>query len=257
MKKLIPLLLLLVAMPSLAQRQFDIEVIIFQRAVNPEQTSESWPNSLPEINITRAGSFGDAQYRQSKGVMMLPYSNYQLTEEVQRLKNHAGFQVMLHTAWRQGDQGRSSAPIFHIQAGKDYSHQFNPDGRERIKAEIGETPIDGVVEQTINQPLYELDGTLQIYVQHFLYAEAILDLKKPSVREIMLQDQTLDLNVEDEQESASTVQVGHLTSVSPTVKTESFLKPYRLDQKRRMRSSETHYLDHPLLGIIIQVRRVQ
>ncbi|MCO4789722.1 hypothetical protein DK293_13990, partial [Vibrio cholerae] len=26
--------------------------------------------------------------------------------------------------------------------------------------------------------------------------------------------------------------------------------------KRRMRSGETHYLDHPLMGVIIQVRRV-
>ncbi|MDF4825758.1 CsiV family protein, partial [Vibrio parahaemolyticus] len=38
---------------------------------------------------------------------------------------------------------------------------------------------------------------------------------------------------------------------------QSFLKSYRLDQKRRMRSGETHYLDHPLMGMIIQVRRVQ
>ncbi|MBO0181007.1 CsiV family protein, partial [Vibrio parahaemolyticus] len=31
----------------------------------------------------------------------------------------------------------------------------------------------------------------------------------------------------------------------------------RMDQKRRMRSSETHYLDNPLMGMIIQVRRVR
>ncbi|QSA20002.1 hypothetical protein JV197_08680, partial [Vibrio furnissii] len=47
-----------------------------------------------------------------------------------------------------------------------------------------------------------------------------------------------------------------LESVSPTVDVESFLKSYRMDQKRRMRSGETHYLDHPLMGMIIQVRRV-
>ncbi|NMU76239.1 hypothetical protein HKB17_03900, partial [Vibrio parahaemolyticus] len=35
------------------------------------------------------------------------------------------------------------------------------------------------------------------------------------------------------------------------------LKSYRMDQKRRMRSSETHYLDNPLMGMIIQVRRVR
>lgn len=83
MKKLIPLLLLLVSMPSLAQRQFDIEVILFKRAVDAEKVSESWPNSLPEINVSRAGNFGDANYRQSKGVQMLPYSQYQLNDQAQ------------------------------------------------------------------------------------------------------------------------------------------------------------------------------
>ncbi|MEZ9563487.1 CsiV family protein, partial [Vibrio splendidus] len=45
MKRLIPLLLLFVSLPSLAQRQFDIEVIIFKRAVDAEKVNESWPNT--------------------------------------------------------------------------------------------------------------------------------------------------------------------------------------------------------------------
>jgi hypothetical protein len=60
-----------------------------------------------------------------------------------------------------------------------------------------------------------------------------------------------------ESESDGTVQIGNLERVAPQVEVEKFLKSYRFDQKRRMRSSETHYLDHPLMGIIIQVRRVK
>ncbi|MDF9388034.1 hypothetical protein EXZ60_04060 [Vibrio sp. 1151_11] len=254
MKKLIPLLLLLISMPSLAQRQFDIEVIIFKRAIDAEKVSESWPNSLPEINIQRAGSFSDLNYRQEKGVKMLPFSDYQLNDQAQKLKNHAGFEVLLHTAWRQGDQGRASAPIFHIQAGKDYSAKFNTDGSEKV-AVLEESPVNGVLEQSIASPLYELDGKLQIYVQHYLYAEATLDLKAPSVREIMLQSKPLELDITPEEQNAE-VQLGNLEAISPTVEKEEFLKSYRMDQKRRMRSNETHYLDHPLMGMIIQIRRV-
>ncbi|MDE1224028.1 peptidoglycan binding protein CsiV [Vibrio aestuarianus] len=255
MKKLIPLLLLLVSMPSLAARQFDIEVIIFKRAVDAEKVSESWPNSLPEINVERAGSFSDQSYRQEKGVKMLPFSDYQLNDQVQKLKNHAGFEVLLHTAWRQGDQGRNSAPVFHIQAGKDYSTKFNVDGSEKVSVQE-DSPVNGVVEQSIAKPLYELDGKLQIYVQHYLYAETTIDLKEPSVREVTLQDSPLELDVAPEDKNAA-VQVGNLESVSPTLEIEEFLKSYRMDQKRRMRSNETHYLDHPLMGMIIQVRRVE
>ncbi|MEC7942235.1 MAG: peptidoglycan binding protein CsiV [Pseudomonadota bacterium] len=252
MKRLIPLLLLFVSLPSLAQRQFDIEVIIFKRAVDAEKVNESWPNTQPKISLERVGSFQDTQYRASKGVKMLPDSEYKLTPQKDKLKQHAGFEVLMHTAWRQGDQGKSSAPVFHIQAGKDFSKQFNADGSEKGAVT---TSADGFQEETIDKPLYELDGKLQIYVQHYLYAETTLDLKAPSVREVKLQEQLIELD-SPVSGAESNVQVGNLTEISPTVEVEEFLKSYRMEQKRRMRSTETHYLDHPLLGMVIQVRRV-
>jgi len=252
MKRLIPLLLLFVSLPSLAQRQFDIEVIIFKRAVDAEKVNESWPNTQPKISLERVGSFQDTQYRASKGVKMLPYSEYKLTPQKDKLKQHAGFEVLMHTAWRQGDQGKSSAPVFHIQAGKDFSKQFNADGSEKGTVTAS---ADGFQEETIDKPLYELDGKLQIYVQHYLYAETTLDLKAPSVRDVKLQEQQIELD-SPVNGAESNVQVGNLTEISPTVEVEEFLKSYRMEQKRRMRSTETHYLDHPLLGMVIQVRRV-
>ncbi len=254
MKKLIPLLLMLVAMPSMAQRQFDIEVIIFKRAVDAEQTSESWPNQVPEIDLKRAGSFADASYRSKKGVTMLPISEYALNDEVKKLQQHAGFQVLMHRAWRQGDQGRFGAPIFHVQAGRDYSGKFNPDG-SMIETQQSEV-LEGITEESIPKPLYQLDGKLQVYVEHYLYADVQLDLKQPSVKEV-----TLESHLPGEVDPTQTtdndvVQVGLMEDVTPTVHTVEFLKSYRFDQKRRMRSTETHYLDHPLMGMIIQVRRV-
>lgn len=192
MKRLIPLLLLFVSLPSLAQRQFDIEVIIFKRAVDAEKVNESWPNTQPKISLERVGSFQDTQYRAKKGVQMLPYSEYKLTPQKDKLRKHAGFEVLMHTAWRQGDQGKSSAPVFHIQAGKDFSKDFNADGSE--KGAVTAANTDGFKEETIDKPLYELDGKLQIYVQHYLYAETTLDLKAPGVREVTLQEQQIELD---------------------------------------------------------------
>ncbi|MDN3610351.1 peptidoglycan binding protein CsiV [Vibrio ostreicida] len=252
MKKLIPLLLLFVAMPSWAKRQFDIEVIIFKRALNPEQTAESWPNSVPEISLKNVGSLGDTNYRKRKGVMRLPSSSYELNSQVQKLTNHAGFKVLLHTAWRQGDGNRHRAPTFHFQAGRNFSEQFNPDGSQRGWEPTPEI-IEGVTEESIAKPLYELDGTLQVYVEHYLYADVQLDLKAPSVRNISLESKPFELT---QPSGEGIVQVGLMEDVTPTVRSEEFLKSYRMDQKRRMRSTETHFLDHPLLGMIIQVRRV-
>ncbi|MGF1775956.1 peptidoglycan binding protein CsiV [Vibrio nomapromontoriensis] len=274
MKKLIPLLLLLVSMPSLAQRQFDIEVIIFKRAVNPEKVNESWPNDIAQIDFKRSGAITDANYRASKGVKMLPYSAYELTGEVEKLKKHAGYSVLFHKAWRQGDQSKAYAPTFHIRAGKDYSSTFNVDGSEKGNDDNHSSPVDGVTEVAIDKPLYELDGKLQVYVQHYLYTEAQLDLKAPSSKEVVIAGPTqvadsdpltTSAAVSSEEVAApisepitedANVIAGNLQDVAVQTEIQTFLKDYRLDQKRRMRSNETHYLDHPLLGMIIQVRRV-
>lgn len=250
MKKLIPLLLFFVALPSWG-RQFDVEVIVFKRTVNPEQTAESWPNTLPEINLENAGSFSDANYRSQKGVRILPYSSYRLKGSAEKLKKHAGFEVLMHTAWRQGDRGRLSAPIFHIQSGKDFSSKFNQDGT--LKGSVqGTEVIEGVTEETIPTALYELDGKIQVYVDHYLYADVQMDLKQPSVRESVLQ---VPLKFEGKATEGDAVQSGFMEQVAPTIQKQEFLKSYRFDQKRRMKSSETHYFDHPLMGMIIQVRR--
>ncbi|MDW2035110.1 CsiV family protein, partial [Vibrio sp. 665] len=115
---------------------------------------------------------------------------------------------------------------------------------------------DGYNEETINGPLYELDGKFQIYVQHYLFAETTLDLREPSVREVRFESKSTDQLNDELGDVDGNVQVGNLAEISPTVTEETFLKSYRLDQKRRMKSSETHYLDNPLMGMIIQVRRV-
>lgn len=260
MKRLVPLLMLLFTLPVMAKRQFDVEVIIFKRNISAEQTNESWPNTLPPIDFNRVGSLASSAYLEQKGVTLLPGSEYHLNEQEQRLRNHAGFRVLLHTAWRQGDQGEYSSPKFHILAGKNYSGQFNPNGTP-VGSQTPLSPLADMTETTLPSPIYELDGKLQIYVQHYLYANAELDLKEPSVREVALvstmpnnsQDSTVATSSDNGNDSTK---FGHLENVSPEVETQTFLKSYRLDQKRRMKSGETHYFDHPLMGMIVQVRKV-
>lgn len=257
MRKLLPLLLLFISVPALAQRQFDIEVIIFKRNVNPVSVNESWPTNLPPIDMKGVGSFSNAAYLARKGVKILPPSQYKLDKEVQTLKNHAGFQVLKHIAWRQGDKGRLSAPVFKIQAGKDYSEQFNPDGSEK-KEVVGTQVMDGVTETTLPKPLYELDGKLQIYVEHYLYADTSLDLKEPSTKTTIISDPEIGLNGDADNDSdSSEVQIGNLEKITPPTKVETILKSYRMKQKRRMRSSHTYYFDNPLMGMIVQVRKVK
>ncbi|EPE37812.1 peptidoglycan binding protein CsiV [Candidatus Photodesmus anomalopis] len=223
MKKFLILLLLSFSLPTIAKRQFDIEIVIFKRIIDVKNTGESWPNTLPKINLNHARSFEDKEYQIKKGIKILPSAEYKLTDKsLQSLKEHQDFEILLHKAWRQNDDNREYSPIFHIQAGKNYSKELNQDIITN--------------KENISQPIYELNGKLQIYVQHYLYLEIELNLNK-----LHTVNQKIDLSF-----------------FNPNFKDKNkqFIKSYRMNQKRQIRSSETHYLDHPLMGIIIQINRV-
>lgn len=288
------MLLLAVSWPSFAARQFDVEVILFKRNINPEQVNESWPEQLKQVDMQGALSLEDTAALKAKGVTILPSSQYALDAQYNKLKKHAGFTPLAHIAWRQGDQNQANAPKLYITAGRDFSEQFLPDGRSKKDVEQPTNAIsidsdsnnDGITitadnstsllsnsnnnADTRSDSLYQLNGMLQVYVQHYLFLDANLDLREPSRREVIMTKPLLEsivneqnaMNVDTDTATEngidvnSNVQIGHLQEVKKNIKVEEFLKPYRLSQQRRMRSGEIHYLDNPLLGVIIQVRRV-
>ncbi|GLR76177.1 peptidoglycan binding protein CsiV [Aliivibrio sifiae] len=298
MKKIIYALILLASWPSFA-RQFDIEVIIFKRNVEPSSFQESWPDILAPINLERAFSYRDKTMMSRNGASLLPSGYYKLNKTYTKLQNHAGFKPLVHVAWRQGDSGSSRSPIFHIQAGQDFSDRFVADGRtiEDAKADLSLTPLDAPepmpalaegseslepesVTAVKSGPLLELGGTMQVYVQHYLYVNTILDLKVPGQHEFIVntpkeeneevvtdttsttsdntitESKTVTTGITQIQDPNADVQLGHLEDVTPETEVKEFLKSYRMEEKRKMRSGETHYIDHPLMGMIIQVRKV-
>ncbi|MCG7586730.1 peptidoglycan binding protein CsiV [Photobacterium sp. OFAV2-7] len=277
MKKLIYLLLIAISWPSLAARQFDIEVILFKRNIDPAQVSEAWPDQQKPVNMKGTVSFDDESLLASKDISLMLPEQFQLTPQYDKLRGHAGFTPLAHFGWRQGDLSKAAAPKFHLTAGKDYSAQYLADGTSKaaLSRETSPQPeppaiaesetaitADGLPATTEmpavapEPPLYELEGSIRVYVQHFLFTETSLDLREPGRREVIVGAEPIDLETDLLAED-SNVQVGHLQEVKKKVEVEEFLKSYRFEQQRKMRSGETHYLDHPLMGMVIQIRRVE
>ncbi|AJR08144.1 hypothetical protein C9J03_08210 [Photobacterium gaetbulicola] len=264
MKNIIYLLLFAISWPSLAARQFDIEVILFKRNIAPEQVSESWPDNQKPVDLNGTIDFGDTARLQARGLTPMPSSQFELNGQYNKLQQHAGFTPLAHFGWRQGDLSRAAAPRIHFTAGKDFSAQFSADGT--VKSAQPTEPADGQMDEGFNEEslisaqeetssLRELDGTLRVYVQHFLFTEANFALREPSRREVIIGAEPL-APIEGSLEPAGSVQIGHLQEVKKQVKVEEFLKTYQFQQQRKMRSGETHYLDHPLMGMVIQIRRI-
>lgn len=246
MKKLIIFLLVFVSLPTFA-RSFNIEMIIFKRNVNPSQVNEAWPQDLEPISFERAFSYRNSSKMSAHRASLLPSGYYRLNKQYQALDRHAGFKPLVHVAWRQNDRGSSTSPVLHIQSGQDFSGRFAADGRS-----LNEIAADGTPTSLEEKPLYELDGTIQVYVQHYLYLKTNLDLRIPGKNEVVLQDSVIDPSNADNEDE---VQVGNLEPIKPKVEVQDFLNNYRMQQKRRIRSGETHYLDNPFLGVIIRITK--
>lgn len=192
------------------------------------------PQAVP---LTPAGS----EQHQSNPYIA-PESALALTDLAYQLKHRAGHQLLLHTVWRQqlGNKrqsvpsrwfgGRNFAPAFDY-AGRQASSQpdLSQSPEQRLLADITKLEQQLVavpklpLAEDISLPslpgsVWQLDGLVRLYSERMLFAETEFNLRKMSADGQRLQ---------------------------------TF---YSKDQSRLL-IGNIHYLDHPHLGLVLQIRR--
>lgn len=192
------------------------------------------PAEIGNNNSAYAWSGGDA--------LLLPSSQGQFSTIISSLSRERGNRSLLHMTWQQPMRSKSSAVPIRLFAGKDFSGTYHFDGRKIAKQAANDTMLnaDGSpMPMPTKSPVWELDGTLNIYLNHYLYIETALNLRKEG-RKLMAAENT---NM-----TADTLS-------SPKVMT-AYLMAIPLEQNRRIKSEEIHYLDHPQMGMVIQIRKM-
>ncbi|MGF1705447.1 peptidoglycan binding protein CsiV [Enterovibrio baiacu] len=270
MKTLIFLLLCTISWQTMAERLYDVEVIVFKRNQSPDAVKENWPEAPGGINLSNAVSAYDSASMAARGLTLLPKSEWKLNAEYNRLSRHAGFKPLVHVAWRQNDGSRGAMPKMRLAAGNNYGNDYYKDGTPKGGQTVGD---DGTEKKSGS--MYELDGFIRVYVQHYLFIETDLVLREPGERKVLqdvsaapaplagepdtvLQDIAQDgdtTNVTAIETPNEDVSFAGLQKLERSYAIEKYLQPYAFEQKRRMRSGEIHYLDHPLMGLIIQVTK--
>ncbi|MGL5335615.1 MAG: peptidoglycan binding protein CsiV [Enterovibrio sp.] len=221
MKSLLIIFFCILSFPSHAARWFDVELIVFKHKSAPGSGQEQWPTQVKPINMSNVVSLYNDDGLARYSIKKLSKSQLMLTDHYQKLASSSRYQPLLHVGWRQNDNGRNSMPKIRVTAG------------ERLSASNSE----------INP--YELDGYIRLYVQHYLFLETDLALFKKA-------SHTVTPPVAHSSDDGMYAQTQLATGSS-----EYFLQAYPFQEKRRMRSGEIHYLDHPYLGLIINVRRTE
>ncbi|CAG9296618.1 peptidoglycan binding protein CsiV [Celerinatantimonas diazotrophica] len=249
---MLSILTMATALPVSA-RTFNIELIIFKRN-HPQSSPEYWDQSQQQLKIAPKywllspvlNCQGQTCLKNSPlstiptiidgsgwpklsavQVQVLPSSQFKLNNLWQRLTNSSRYTPMLHIAWRQDIHSPNRAVYLGIIAGKHLdANQVNPS----------------------QGPFWELQGGIKISLQHYLYIDSKLLLTEPNPA--AAQDDSSDSVVKTSNDGEDLTNSPEMQSPPPA------LLSYKFDQKRRVRSGEIHYFDHPKFGMIIQIRKI-
>lgn len=233
MKKILCLALLgLLTVPAVAAedeptRYYDVELVIFENLDPKSRESEQWPTSvkqeLPEdevvieLNRPYPGKLPES-FDPAMTFKTLPQDKYTLNAEVEKIKKSPSRRVLLHTAWRQPGMSWEEALNVHLT---------------RTIPAVSDSSTganDEVIQEGLSAESGELEAYIKVILSRYLHVDAdIVFRTRP-------QTGPFDFYITESEE--------------PEV--------FRLNQlRRRIRSTELHYLDHPVLGMLIIMHPVE
>lgn len=230
--RLLRTLLLLALLPATAfaadaPPTYRVELVLFEHTDPNAFYSESWPQDagLPDMNgavDVFAGERGPG-----KAFRALPGSNGELDDVAKLLDNSERYHVILHRVWQQTGLDADKAVPVVIHGGTDYAPNY-----PQLMAPRWEYDAQGIlVEIPGPARLEQVDGWVKVVLGRYLHVYTDLAYRKP----VMLE---------------------HTDPVTQQVTRTPDLYTIRVQEKRRMRSRELHYLDHPLLGMLVKITPV-
>ena len=231
-------LLLLCIPAAFAERAYQIDLMVFANNDPSEAQSESWPTRLhlrypPNWLNLDNGSLIPAP---------APAEEFRKIAESMRLSSR--YRILLARSWIQSLQSRNQAPALVVKGGRQVGEHF------------------------------ELEGYIRVAVERYLYVESNLwfsrfgpgngdyYLPNPPRRNAPVEDTFVDESFENSPEYqaflAQNPQLREDNSSADTFTTtraQNIDRIVVMDQSRRMRSDELHFIDHPLFGALVYISK--
>lgn len=219
---------------------YKVELLIFSHKASDTLADEIWP-AIDSIPPRRSRALEYNQQNQKTGYFTrLPKSSLSLSNKQASLRRSSLYRVLFHEAWIQPIGEKKDLNVVRINGG-----------------------------DILDNGLYELDGYISIEKGRYLHFRSDLFhsrritpeetqmLLKPSAGPVFTSqslpavespsDQTAE---QPENLSANGNRYLNQTTIPDFLTVE-------MDTARRMRSSELHYIDHPLFGVLVIITPVE
>lgn len=217
------LLSLSAALGHAETNEYNIEIVIFEDSSNSYINSEQWPiinhpeNPEPHQNTET----NQAQYADINSVNNITRNDANmLVDHVKKLSRSSRYNVLLHKSWQQTGLDNANAIDMVIDSRKS---------KNDIKEIMLPAPNSNSQKQTNSTLESNVQGTMKLILGRYLHIHTDLIYQRPNKA---------------------------YNPVSPALNNKRF-NEFEIKSQRRMRSSELHYIDHPLLGILVLVTPIE
>ena len=235
-------------------RYYDVEIIVIQNQSPEAKASEHWPlevNINKPVNTVELGMQPatewlpiDADY--SISFNELQPEEYQLNAEIEKIAQSSSQRVIFHRAWRQpGLDDKIAMPVYFKQKVSElpldaHSNIQPTNGSE--STHLNSNMLDSQMLDTAPLESYSstLEGIFRVTLSRYLHLEAelIYREKLPAVTETEYLENNESFFNETINSNATDNKQGVI---------------YLKQTRNRMKSNELHYIDHPVLGILVKI----
>ncbi len=221
---------------------YQVEVLIFRYNTGFEATQEKWPQKIDRSFPAKLSILDNNDNSAYGAFTTLPSAEHSFSNYLTELERRKKIKPLYHVAWRQPRIDKSMAHPLLIQAG-----------------EITE------------DDQFELEGTIKISIKRYIHIDTDLWLssyqkaeEKPKndwwvfsgdEKPYLLQESLISA----EQSKPSETPIASHFPAPEIQEKRPYLTKYlaRMQQTRRMNRDELHYLDHPLLGLLVRTTRYE
>ena len=241
---------------------YDIELVVFKNIKAPRSREFILPVSSPgkPEKMLDLSSTKSVVAARKLGYKILSDADFRLLEIFNRLVESARYEPLLHVAWRQpGAELEQALPVW-LRGGRIYGNEYTSIDNQiellesipRVASEearadknftFDEQTLEAMELQLLEQQalrahqgLYEFEGKITITLSRYLHAYTDLVFRRPRL--------SLDAV------SSNTPQDQYLAAYAADTR---ILNNHRLQEHRRMRSKNLHYLDNPEFGMLILI----
>ena len=225
--------------------RYQIDLVVYANTDPAAQQAEVWPDNLHlryPHDWVRLNNQGEAN------LSRVGTNHPQFAKALRSLKLSSRYRILTQLSWIQDLEPRKRAPAVLIQGGERYGEHYELEGYIRIALEryLYAEPQLWLSRFGYQQGNYYLPRRPN---RHQLIDEEVEIPQEDTLppQEALVEFPGTDMSIEDNAPSQPVIPVG----------AEPVERIVVMSEERRMRSDELHYIDNPLLGLLIMISKPQ